>query len=249
MKRSKIFEQILNGLVLLGSLAIIIVASIELLDGNNALSETFILKFHLWVCGLFLADFFVRWYTDRWSGHFFIHNLFFLLVSIPYLNIVYSLSTTISHPMWLILRLIPLARGIYGVSLIVSRITNLFATYLTILFTTIYFCSIIFYYMEHGVNPPVKTYWDAFDWALMNVTTVGSNIFGVTKIGQILAVILAAAGMIFFPIFTAYVTTIFQRKRKETNGTSDYVVFYNFRCESPSPLLISWPGIRKSCAR
>ena len=226
MKRSKVFEQILNGLVLLGSLAIIIVASIELLDGNNALSEAFILKFHLWVCGLFLADFFVRWYTDGWTGRFFNPNLFFLLVSIPYLNIVYGLSTTISHSTWLILRLIPLARGIYGVSLIVSwmtrsRITNLFATYLTILFTTIYFCSIIFYYMEHGVNPPVKTYWDAFDWALMNVTTVGSNIFGVTKIGQILAVILAAAGMIFFPIFTAYVTTIFQRKRKETNGTAD----------------------------
>ena len=180
----------------------------------------------IWVCGLFLADFFVRWYTDGWTGRFFNHNLFFLLVSIPYLNIVYGLSTTISHSTWLILRLIPLARGIYGVSLIVSwmtrsRITNLFATYLTILFTTIYFCSIIFYYMEHGVNPPVKTYWDAFDWALMNVTTVGSNIFGVTKIGQILAVILAAAGMIFFPIFTAYVTTIFQRKRKETNGTAD----------------------------
>lgn len=76
MKRSKVFEQILNGLVLLGSLAIIIVASIELLDGNNALSETFILKFHLWVCGLFLADFFVRWYTDGWTGRFFNHNLF-----------------------------------------------------------------------------------------------------------------------------------------------------------------------------
>ena len=211
MKKSKVFEQILNGLVLLGSLAIIIVASIELLDGNNALSETFILKFHLWVCGLFLADFFVLP----------IYNLFFLLVSIPYLNIVYGLSTTISHSTWLILRLIPLARGIYGVSLIVgwmtrSRITNLFATYLTILFTTIYFCSIVFYYMEHDVNPPVKTYWDAFDWALMNVTTVGSNIFGVTKIGQILAVILAAAGMIFFPIFTAYVTTIFQNKRQSS---------------------------------
>ena len=149
MKRSKVFEQILNGLVLLGSLAIIIVASIELLDGNNALSEAFILKFHLWVCGLFLADFFVRWYTDGWTGRFFNHNLFFLLVSIPYLNIVYGLSTTISHSTWLILRLIPLARGIYGVSLIVSwmtrsRITNLFATYLTILFPTIYFCSIIF---------------------------------------------------------------------------------------------------------
>ena len=219
MKKSKALEKFLNALVLLGSMAIIVIASIELLEGNNALSETFILKFHLWICGLFLADFFVRWYTDGWTGRFFRHNIFFLLVSIPYLNIVYSLSTTISHSTWLILRLIPLARGIYGVSLIVgwmtrSRITNLFATYLTILFTTIYFCSIVFYYMEHDVSPPVKTYWDAFDWALMNVTTVGSNIFGVTKIGQVLAVILASAGMIFFPIFTAYVTTKFQSKRK-----------------------------------
>ncbi|WP_018339058.1 MULTISPECIES: ion transporter [Butyricimonas] len=222
MKRSKVLEEILNGFVLLGSMAIIVVASIELLKGNEALSESFILKFHLWICSLFLADFFVRWYTDGWTARFFWNNLFFLIVSIPYLNIVYNLSTSISHSTWILLRLIPLARGIYGVSLIVgwmtrSKITNLLITYLTILFTTIYFCSIVFYYMEHDVNPPVKTYWDAFDWALMNVTTVGSNIFGVTKIGQILAVVLAAAGMIFFPIFTAYVTTKFQNKRKGTN--------------------------------
>ena len=222
MKRSKVLEEILNGFVLLGSMAIIVVASIELLKGNDALSESFILRFHLWICSLFLADFFVRWYTDGWTARFFRNNLFFLIVSIPYLNIVYGLSTSIPHSTWILLRLIPLARGIYGVSLIVgwmtrSKITNLLITYLTILFTTIYFCSIVFYYMEHDVNPPVKTYWDAFDWALMNVTTVGSNIFGVTKIGQVLAVVLAAAGMIFFPIFTAYVTTKFQNKRKGTN--------------------------------
>lgn len=218
--RSKVLEKILNALVLVGSIAIIIVISIELLSPENTLSEQFILHFHLWVCSIFLTDFFVRWYTDRWSKRFFFHNLFFLLVSIPYLNIVHAITTTISHGLWLTLRLIPLARGIYGVSLIVgwmsrSKVTNLFATYLTILFTTIYFCSILFFFMEHGINPMVKNYWDAFNWALMNVTTVGSNIFGVTKIGQSLAVILAAAGMIFFPIFTAYVTTKFQAKRKE----------------------------------
>lgn len=120
-------------------------------------------------------------------------------------------------------RLIPLARGIYGISLIVSwitrsKITNLFITYLAILFVIIYFSSIVFFFMEHPVNPPVKTYWDAFNWAMMNVTTVGSNIFGVTKIGQSLAVLLAASGMIFFPIFTAYVTTKFQNKRKGTEN-------------------------------
>lgn len=90
MKRSKVFEQILNSLVLLASLAIIIVASIELLEGDYVLGETFILRFHLCICGLFLTDFFVRWYTAGWTKRFFVQNLFFLLVSIPYLNIVYG---------------------------------------------------------------------------------------------------------------------------------------------------------------
>lgn len=156
--KSKALEKFLNALVLIGSIAIIVVISIELLSTQNVLSERFILHFHLLVCSIFLADFFVRWYTDGWSQRFFFNNLFFLLVSIPYLNIVHSLTTTISHGLWLTLRLIPLARGIYGVSLIVgwmsrSKVTNLFATYLTILFTTIYFSSILFFFMEHGVNP------------------------------------------------------------------------------------------------
>lgn len=215
----KFIEKFLNILVLLGSFAIIAVLSIELLSGNTILSKQFTLNFHLVVCAVFLADFFVRLYFSTRKGHFLVHNIVFLLVSIPYLNILSALAPSLSHTEWLVLRLVPLARGIYGVSIVIgwmtrSRITNLFMTYLVILFTTVYFSSILFYYFEQGVNPPVKTYWDAIMWALMNVTTVGSDIFGVTKIGQILAVLLAASGMIFFPIFTAYVTTKFQEKRK-----------------------------------
>lgn len=209
----------LNILVLLSSIAILVVISIELLSSSAILSERFILNFHLVVCSFFLADFFVRWYYSREKWQFLGRNIFLLLVAIPYLNIVYATSAHLSHTAWVLLRLIPIARGIYGVSMIVSwmtrsKMTNLFTTYLVILFTTIYFCSIMFYFVEHGPNPMVKNYWDAFNWSLMNVTTVGSNIFGVTKLGQSLAVTLATAGMIFFPIFTAYVTTIFQNKRK-----------------------------------
>lgn len=209
----------LNILVLLSSIAILVVISIELLASSAVLSERFILNFHLIVCSFFLADFFVNWYYSHEGWRFLGHHIFLLLVSIPYLNIVYATSAQLSHAAWILLRLIPIARGIYGVSMIVSwmtrsKMTNLFATYLVILFTTIYFCSIMFYFVEHGPNPMVKDYWDAFNWSLMNVTTVGSNIFGVTKLGQSLAVILAASGMIFFPIFTAYVTTKFQNKRK-----------------------------------
>ena len=218
-QENRIFEKFLNVLVLLGSLFIIIIVSIELLSVRPVLSEQFILNTHLIVCFIFLLDFFVRWFYSGQGWRFMWRNLFFFLVSIPYIKIVYAFAPTLSHGAWVALRLIPLARGIYGVSLIVnwmtsSKITNLFITYLTILFIIIYFSSIIFFFVEHGPNPLVKGYWDAFNWALMNVTTVGSNIFGVTKLGQSLAVVLAASGMIFFPIFTAYVTTKFQNKRK-----------------------------------
>ena len=214
----------LNILVLISSLAILVVISIELLSSSAFPSERFVLNFHLVVCSFFLADFFVRWYYSHEGWHFLGRNLFLLLVSIPYLNIVYATHAQLTHAAWVLLRLIPIARGIYGVSMIVSwmtrsKMTNLFTTYLVILFTTVYFCSIMFYFVEHGPNPMVKDYWDAFNWSLMNVTTVGSNIFGVTKLGQSLAVVLAAAGMIFFPIFTAYVTTRFQNKRKGINDS------------------------------
>lgn len=219
-QENRIFEKFLNILVLLGSLFIIVIVSIELLSLRPVLSESFILNTHLIVCFIFLLDFFVRWFYSGQGWRFMWRNLFFFLVSIPYLNIVYAFVPDLSHGAWVALRLIPLTRGIYGVSLIVSwmtlsKVTNLFVTYLTILFIIIYFSSIIFFFMEHGPNPMVKDYWDAFNWSLMNVTTVGSNIFGVTKLGQSLAVILAASGMIFFPIFTAFVVDKFQKKRKE----------------------------------
>lgn len=222
-KNDNSLEKLLNILVLISSLAILIVISIELLSTRTILSERFILNFHLIVCSIFLLDFFIRWYSSHQGWRFLWRNLFFLLVSIPYLNIVHAITPIVSHPAWILLRLIPLGRGVYGVAIIVSwmtrsKITSLFATYLTILFTTVYFCSVMFYFVEHGVNPMVKTYWNAFNWSLMNVTTVGSNIFGVTKLGQTLAVVLAAAGMIFFPIFTAWVTTKFQAKRKEVEN-------------------------------
>ncbi len=219
-------ERILNILVILGSISIIILISIELLSTRNLISERFILNSHLVTCGIFLADFFVRWFHSPHKWRFLGRNFLFLLVSVPYLNIVYATTPVISHTAWLFLRLFPLVRGIYGISLIVnwmtrSKITNLMVTYLAVLFTIIYFASILFYFVEHGVNPPVKNYWDALNWSLMNVTTVGSNIFGVTKLGQTLAVLLAAAGMIFFPIFTAYVVDQFQKKRKAAEGKGE----------------------------
>ena len=49
-QENRIFEKFLNVLVLLGSLFIIIIVSIELLSVRPVLSEQFILNTHLIVC-------------------------------------------------------------------------------------------------------------------------------------------------------------------------------------------------------
>ena len=58
---------------------------------------------------------------------------------------------------------------------------------------------------------------DAIWWASMNLTTVGADIFAVTAVGKILTVLLPTLGMMMFPIFTVYVTSLVQQanKRKE----------------------------------
>ncbi len=43
----------------------------------------------------------------------------------------------------------------------------------------------------------------------MNVTTVGAAIFPVTAIGKVVCVLLPMLGMAMFPIFTVYVTDLY----------------------------------------
>ena len=83
------------------------------------------------------------------------------------------------------------------------------------LLATVYFSSLIFFVLEHKVNSEVSSYSDALWWAFMDVTTVGSNVYAVTVTGRVLSVLLAALGMMMFPIFTVYVTSLVQKTNQE----------------------------------
>lgn len=80
--------------------------------------------------------------------------------------------------------------------------------------------------MEHGTNPLVTGYGDALWWAFMDVTTVGSNIIAVTATGRVLSVLLAALGMMMFPIFTVYVTSLVERRNKENRTINKRMIFH-----------------------
>lgn len=81
-----------------------------------------------------------------------------------------------------------------------------------------------------SIYPLVANYGDALWWAFMDVTTVGSNISAITVTGRVLSVVLAALGMMMFPIFTVYVTSLVQKSNEEKKR------FYeNIQAPSPQP--------------
>ncbi|MCH5235265.1 MAG: two pore domain potassium channel family protein [Muribaculaceae bacterium] len=221
----------LHILILFLSVFLVVRISIDTFDNEAFYLEPRFIKFQFWICIVFLFDFFVEFFlaSNKWR---YIRNRFiFFLVSIPYNSIISFYGWTFSPQVTYALHYIPLIRGGYAMSIVVSwftynRATGLFISYLATLIFTIYFASLAFYVFEHHVNPLVKDYQDALWWACMDATTVGSNIVAVTPVGRILSVLLAALGMMMFPIFTVYVTNLLTRT-KQQGESIDGPVFYN----------------------
>lgn len=214
---------IMNFIILVLSILLIVWISIDTFEQVDFLENHAYMQFQFWACMFFILDFFVGlWYADnRWR--FFRHRLVFLLLSIPYLNIINLMNIHLSPDALYFVRFIPLARGALAVSIVIgylssNAINSLFSSYLVIMLMMVYFCSLIFFQREHGVNPQVNTYWTALWWSAMNMSTVGCNISPVTIAGKIVAVILPVAGMVIFPLFTVYLTnyvTTAMKKNKE----------------------------------
>ena len=221
----------LHILILILSVFLVVRISIDTFHNEAFYLEPRFIKFQFWICIVFLFDFFVEFFLakDKWI---YIRNRFiFFLVSIPYNSIISFYGWTFTPQVTYALHYIPLIRGGYAMSIVVSwftynRATGLFISYLATLIFTIYFASLAFYVFEHHVNPLVKNYQDALWWACMDATTVGSNIVAVTPVGRILSVLLAALGMMMFPIFTVYVTNLLTRT-KQQGESIDGPVFYN----------------------
>ena len=211
---------ILHVIILLLSLFLVISISVDTFKGIPFYTQSLYMKVQLWICILFLFDFILELFLSKDKLRYFGTHFLFLLVAIPYQNIIAYMGWTFSPEITYMPRFIPLVRGGYAMAIVVGWLTynkasSLFISYLTMLLATVYFASLAFFVMEHKVNPLVVGYGDALWWAFMDVTTVGSNIIAVTATGRVLSVLLAALGMMMFPIFTVYVTSLIQKKNKE----------------------------------
>lgn len=225
-KVEKYVTGFMNTIVLALSVLLIVWLSVDTFKNINFLENHSYMQFQFWVCMFFILDFFVGlWYAED-KGRYFRRRFVFLLLSIPYLNIVNQMDIHLSPDALYFVRFIPLARGALALSIVIgylssNAVTSLFMSYIVIMILVGYFCSLIFFQREHGVNPEVNTYWTALWWAAMNMVTVGCNIQPVTVAGKIVAIILPICGMIIFPLFTVYLTNFVTNALQKNRGHKD----------------------------
>lgn len=209
---------LLHVIVLVLSIYLIWTISYDTFKGISEFQRPRFIRIEFWICVVFILDFFVELFLSQRKWHYFLTHFLFLIVSIPYGALIQHYGWNFGPETAYLVRYIPLIRGGYALAIVVgwftyNKATGLFVTYVVTLVATVYFSSLAFYVFEHGVNSGVHDYNDALWWAAMDVTTIGCNIEAVTPVGRILSVLLALFGIMMFPVFTVYVTSLINQTR------------------------------------
>ena len=211
---------------LLSSIALLSGLSFEILTGHR---ENFS-KWYLWlqfaVCIIFMLDlaYSIYYFKKRATlsearRHRAWLDILFLLISIPYLNILGWLHITPGRDIAMLVATLPIIRSYIVMGMVVQwlldgAVAKIFGAYLLTIVGVTYLAALMFYDYEIDVNDQLHNFGNALWWATMNATTVGSTITPITVAGKLLSALLPAIGMMFFPIFTIYVTDIYNSKSK-----------------------------------
>ena len=200
----------LHMIVLAGAIALIGLITYDTVRNISFIADPFYMRCQFWICLIFLGDILAELVLAPKKRLYICSNILFILVSIPYLNILAHYHIELSGEIQYLIRFIPMFRAGYVLTIVIKalssdRVSSLFMAYITLLVSTIYFGSLMFFVAEHYVNPDVGTYWEALWWAFMDMTTAGSNINPITPAGKVIGTILSAEGLILFPVFTVYI--------------------------------------------
>ena len=205
---------------LIAGIALLVGVSVEVLTGNHHTYSEWYMWLQFVVCIIFIVDFASALVARDTKHHYYILNLLSLIVSIPYLNILGWLDVPLDRGVAVTVAALPLLRSFVAMGVVVKwfidgKANRLFGAYLFTVVCFTYLAALMFFDYEVGVNEKLNGFGNALWWAWMNVTTVGAAIFPVTAVGKVLAVLLPALGMMFFPIFTIYVTNMYDIKQSD----------------------------------
>lgn len=209
---------------LIAAIAIMVGLSIEVLTGNHRTYSAWYLWLQLLVCIVYIVDFIWILTTRQSSRKTIWYNFLLFLISIPFLNIFNWLHFNPDRWLSIGVAALPVIRSFVAMCMVLQwvldgKVVRIFGQYVLTVLGFTYLAALMFYDYEIGINPNLYGFGNAIWWACMNVTTVGAEIFPVTAVGKVLAALLPSLGMMFFPIFTIYVTDIYNVKRGEKSSS------------------------------
>lgn len=215
-QQKKYTFRIVHSAILLLSAALIVFISYEIFNDIAFLNDKVYMTFQLCVCIFFILDYCLCVWLAENPRRYALRNIGFLLISIPYLNIIDMVGWNPGPEVLYYIRFIPLIRGAWAMAIVVSyvstnKIVGIFASYLSIMLLVLYFASILFFAREQPINPGVPTYWSSLWWCSLEMTTIGAPVNPFTPTGKVLAAILAGMGMMMFPLFTVYLTQLIRK--------------------------------------
>ena len=195
------------------SLLLVISISIDTFKGVPFYDDINYLDLQFWICVLLIVLFGLEVYNAENSWQYFGKHVLFLLLILPYLTLFDWWDVELDPEMEFLFRFIPLIRGYIAFTIIAYWLlrdltAGLLITYIVVLFSFIYYCSLIFYVLEVNANPLVHNFWDCLWYSCMTATTAGCSLQAVTTVGKVISVLLALAGMMLLPVFTVYLTNI-----------------------------------------
>ena len=209
---------VLNTVSLAASVVLLVSISIEVADRADDLLSDRYRVLQLVVCSIFFVTAIFRLLIPEYRRRHWFRDTLFALASIPYINILEWSGVELHGRYERVVAFAPVVISVMATVIILEwlidgRKRRLMAAYILTVIMFTYISALLFYDCEMGVNSRLNGFGDALWWAWMNVTTVGAEIFPVTAIGKVICVVLPVVGMMFFPIFTVYISDYYDRKR------------------------------------
>ena len=224
MKKETILR-LLGGLTLLVGVALVVTLTGDVLTGDTGVWNRSYMAVQLLTCVVLGVDLFARLYyaTDR--RQYMKRNWPILLLAVPYLNILHWIGLHPGMDWYFVLKCVPLIRIFWMIWIVMlwlgrgRRAVSLLWSYILSVVAISYVSALIFYAYESGPNPSVDSLGNSVWWAWMSLSTAGSSVVPVTTIGKVLAVFLPCVGMMLFPVFTVYYTSVISSNREGAGGS------------------------------
>ena len=208
---------VLNTVSLAASVVLLVSISIEVADRADDLLSDRYRVLQLVVCSIFFVTASFRLLIPEYRRRHWFRDTLFAIASIPYINILEWSGVELHGRYERVVAFAPVVISVMATVVILEwlidgRKRRLMAAYILTVIMFTYISALLFYDCEMGVNSRLNNFGDALWWAWMNVTTVGAEIFPVTAVGKVVCVVLPVVGMMFFPIFTVYISDYYGRK-------------------------------------